>query len=126
MTNKKSAELEQALKEQEVEDFASAGSKATYTVYLEKGVEALDGYGHGLEPYLKQLGLPIKLNMQKLELLSDTYVCREGETLNVEQAKILKLLGHKMSTFKPIMLAARNAKGQLKVTDQGKHHLDTN
>jgi hypothetical protein len=37
-----------------------------------------------MEAYLRQLGLPTKLNMQKIELLADTYVCREGEELNVE------------------------------------------
>ena len=44
-------------------DFAKAGAKATYTVFLPKGTEALEGYGHGMEPYLRQLGLPTKLNM---------------------------------------------------------------
>jgi|TARA_B110000305_G_scaffold224541_1_gene270184 hypothetical protein len=33
----------------EVEDFAQAGAKATYTVLLAKGKEALDGYGHSME-----------------------------------------------------------------------------
>ena len=59
-----------------MEDFANAGTKATYTVFLQKGTEALENFGHGLEPQFRQLGLPTKLNMQKIELLADTYVCR--------------------------------------------------
>ena len=34
----------------EQEDFATAGTKATYTVFLPKGIEALDGYAFSLEP----------------------------------------------------------------------------
>ena len=44
----------------------------------------MEGYGHAMEPYLKQLGLPTKLNFQKIELLNDVYVCREGQPINVE------------------------------------------
>ena len=86
LSNKTKKELEQAFKEEgeEVEDFATAGTQATYTVHLKKGVEALDGYGHAMEPYLNKLGLPTKLNFQKIELLHDVYVCREGQTINVE------------------------------------------
>ncbi len=32
------------------EDFATAGTKAAYTVKLDKGVDALDGYAFSLEP----------------------------------------------------------------------------
>jgi mRNA turnover protein 4 len=98
-TNLKKKQIEASFKEAEVEDFATAGLPASYTVHLEKGVKSLDGFGHSMEPHLRTLGLPTKLNFQKIELLSDVYVCREGQILNVEQTKILKLLGHKMGTF---------------------------
>ena len=77
-TNKEQEAVEKFLDEQEVEDFATAGCEATYTVHLKAGKEALDGYAHSMEPYLKQLGLPTRLNFQKIELLSDVFVCREG------------------------------------------------
>ncbi len=96
-TDKTEKEVQKFIDEHHDPDYAKAGAKATFTVFLPKGVEALTNYGHGLEPYLRQLGLPTKLNMQKIELLADTYVCREGEELSVEQTKILKLLGHKMA-----------------------------
>ena len=85
-SNKGKEAIEKRFKEMEEshEDFATAGTKAAYTVHLAKGTEALDGYAHSLEPQLQVLGLPTKLNYQKIELLSDVYVCREGQTLNVE------------------------------------------
>ncbi len=61
-TNKTQEQVEQHFKSQEVEDFATSGIEAPYTVFLEKGTDSLSGYPHSLEPYLKQLGLPVKLN----------------------------------------------------------------
>ena len=84
MTNKSEKEVEKYLKEHNEPDFAKAGTKATFTVFLPKGTEALAAFGHGLEPQFRELGLPVKLNMQKIELLADTFVCREGDELSVE------------------------------------------
>ena len=123
-TNKTHEKIVENLKEQEIEDFATAGVEATYDVFLAKGTETLSGYPHSLEPYLKQLGLPIKLNFQKLELLADVYVCKEGQVLNVEQSKILKLLGYKMSTFHLTFLCQRTQKGKFREFDEGKQFLD--
>ena len=122
-TNKTKEAVEQQLKEMEVEDFATAGSQAQYTVHLAKGTEALAAYPHSLEKYLKELGLPIKLNFQKLELLADVYVCKEGQTLNVEQAKILKLLGYKMQTFHLTFLCQRAKSGKFREFDAGAQYL---
>ena len=77
-TNKSDKELQSYIETLDEPDFAKAGTKATYTVFLQKGTEALADKGHGMETYLRQLGLPTKLNMQKIELLADTFVCREG------------------------------------------------
>lgn len=124
-TNKTTESLEKYFGDEEVPDFATAGVEATYTVFLEKGTAALEGYSHALEPYLKELGLPTRLNFQKIELLSDVYVCREGQKLNVEQAKLLKLLGHKMAAFKLKLLCQRsNSKdGKFREFEAGKHFL---
>ena len=86
LTNKGKEAIEKRFSEiaETHEDFATASAKAAYTVFLPKGTEALDGYTHSLYPQFKDLGLPVKLNYQKIELLSDVYVCREGQTLNVE------------------------------------------
>ena len=123
LSNKQPKELEEIFKEEEVDDFAQAGTAAAYTVFLQKGTEALDGYAHSIEPYLQKLGLPTKLNFQKIELTSDVYVCREGQTLNVEQCKILKLLGHKMASFKLDILCQRAGKGKFKEFEAGRVFL---
>jgi mRNA turnover protein 4 len=83
-TNMTEKQLEEFLNSHTEPDFAKAGHKATYTVFLPKGTEALEAFGHGMEPQFRALGLPTKLNMQKIELLADTYVCRQGEELSVE------------------------------------------
>ena len=62
-TNKSDMELQSYIETLDEPDFAKAGTKATYTVFLQKGVEALADKGHGMETYLRQLGLPTKLNM---------------------------------------------------------------
>ena len=122
-TNKTEKEVQAFIDEHHEPDFAKAGTKATFTVFLEKGVDALAAYGHGMEPYLRQLGLPTKLNMQKIELLADTFVCRQGEELSVEQCKILKILGHQMANFSLKMLVAREQKGKIKEYEAGREYL---
>ena len=77
-----------------------------------------------MQPYLEELGLPTKLNMQKIELLTDVYVCREGQLLNVEQAKLLKLLGHKMGNFKLTILCQRQrSNGKFREFEAGREFL---
>ena len=124
-SQKSKKDVEQALNDFQIDDFATAGSKASYTVHLEKGTDALSGFSHSMEGYFKQMGLPVKLNFGKIELLSEVYVCREGQVLNVEQAKLLKTLGHKMANFNLKVLVQRNSKGQVKETDAGAHFLKT-
>ena len=77
-------ELQEKFSEYEVEDYAQAGAKASYTVFLEKGLSALDAYSHSMETQFRTLGLPTKLNMGKIELEADVYVCKTGTTLSVE------------------------------------------
>ena len=72
-----------------------------------------------METHFRTLGLPTKLNFQKIELLSDVYVCRQDAKLSVEQAKLLKLLGHKMAKFHLEVLVSRAKNGKIAQTDQG-------
>ena len=83
-TKKTKKEVEETLQNYQVDDFATAGSKAGFTVKLEKGIDALSGFSHSMESYFKSMGLPVKLNFSKIELLSEVYVCREDQVLNVE------------------------------------------
>jgi|UniRef100_A0A7S3MMV9 mRNA turnover protein 4 len=127
LTNKGKEAIEKRFKEVEdsQEDFATAGTPAAYTVFLKKGTESLEGYVHSLEPQLQMLGLPTRLNFQKIELLSDVYICREGQKLNVEQCKLLKILGHKMANFKLQLLCQRSTTkgGQFREFEAGREHM---
>ncbi|MEJ1286118.1 hypothetical protein NN561_017122 [Cricetulus griseus] len=79
-------------------DFASAGNKATLTVSLDPGL--LEQFPHSMEPQLRQQGLPIALKKGVVTLLSDYEVCKEGDVLTPEQARVLKLFGYEMAEFK--------------------------
>ena len=62
-SNLEPATFEKTLAEYEVEEFAQAGTEALFDVHLPQGKDALDGYCHSMEPLLRQLGLPTRLNM---------------------------------------------------------------
>ena len=50
-------------------------------------------------------------------------MAKEGQPISVEQAKILKLLGYKMSKFHLTVLTHRNKKGKIVETDAGKVYM---
>uniref|UniRef100_A0A8D0DZP3 Ribosome assembly factor mrt4 n=1 Tax=Salvator merianae TaxID=96440 RepID=A0A8D0DZP3_SALMN len=79
-------------------DFARAGNKATFTVSLDMG--PLEQFPHSMEPQLRQLGLPTALKKGVVTLVSDYEVCKEGDVLTPEQARVLKLFGYTMAEFK--------------------------
>ncbi|CAD7701615.1 unnamed protein product, partial [Ostreobium quekettii] len=86
------------LKNFEEEDFARAGSRATVDFAVPKG--PLEGFSHTLEPNLRGLGLPTKLNKGVIELITDHEVCKQGDVLTPKQAGILKAFGMKTAIFK--------------------------
>lgn len=85
-------------KEYSAEEFARGGFKATATVKLPEG--PLPDFSHAIEPHLRKLGMPTKLDRGIVTLYSDFTVCEKGQTLTPEQAKILKLVGRPLATFK--------------------------
>lgn len=74
-----------------------AGDIATETVELKQGL--LPQFSHAIEPHLRKLGLPTRLERGVPELLQDFVVCEEGRPLAPAQASILKLLGKEMAFF---------------------------
>ncbi|XP_032087817.1 mRNA turnover protein 4 homolog [Thamnophis elegans] len=82
-------------------DFARAGNKATLTVSLDMG--PLEQFSHSMEPQLRQLGLPTALKKGVVTLLSDYEVCKEGDILSPEQARLLKLFGYAMAEFNVVI-----------------------
>jgi len=97
-TDEPIATVEKVLGESELDEFARAGVPATETVELEEG--PLPQFPHNMEPYLRKLGLPTRLDNGVVTLRCNHAVCKEGVTLDSDAAKLLQLLNIKMATFK--------------------------
>ena len=67
---------------------------------------------------MRQLGLPTKLERGVITLTKDFVVCKEGDTLKPEQARILKLLGHQMAEFKIHVTAVWSNDGTFEVLEE--------
>lgn len=79
-------------------EFARSGFKANETVVLSQG--PLPDFSHAIEPHLRKLGMPTKLDKGVVTLYSDYTVCEKGNVLSPEQAKILKLICRPIAEFK--------------------------
>lgn len=97
-TNKTKDEVQEYFNDFKETDFARAGNQAQMDVTLDEG--PLEQFTHSMEPQLRQLGLPTALKKGVVTLLKDYEVCKEGDVLTPEQARILKLLGIEMAEFK--------------------------
>ena len=97
-TNESTERVREVFEQTQVAEFARAGAKATQTVELEKG--PLNQFPHNMEPYLRKLGLPTRLDTGVVTLLVDYTICKEGATLESDATKLLQLLGIKMAVFK--------------------------
>lgn len=86
-----------------VEDYARSGYKAPMSITLPAG--PLEQFAHSTEPYLRKLGMPTSLDRGVITLLKEYEVCKEGNILTPEQAKILKLFEHKLAPFKLVLKA---------------------
>ncbi|XP_063798205.1 mRNA turnover protein 4 homolog [Pseudophryne corroboree] len=100
-TNRSEKEVKEWFNQFKETDFARAGNKATFGVVLDEG--PLEQFTHSMEPQLRQLGLPTTLKKGVVTLLSDYEVCKDGDTLTPEQARILKLFGYQMAEFKVLI-----------------------
>ncbi|ROT80905.1 mRNA turnover protein 4-like [Penaeus vannamei] len=68
----------------------NSGDIATETIELKAGL--LEQFPHCMEPHLRKLGLPTRLQRGIPELLQDFTVCTEGKPLTANQANILVTL----------------------------------
>lgn len=97
-TNLPKEEVTRLFEAYEEHDFARTGSIATERVELKEG--PLDQFTHEMEPFLRKQGMPVRLNKGVVELIADFVVCEEGSSLEPESARILRLLGIQMATFR--------------------------
>ncbi|ETN67534.1 mrna turnover protein 4 mrt4 [Anopheles darlingi] len=91
-----------------VDEYARSGFRATQTVKLEAG--PLEEFSHAIEPHLRSLGMPTKLDRGVVTLYKEYTVCEKNKVLTPEQARILKLLGKPMAKFKIIINCCYTAK----------------
>ncbi|KAM6927824.1 mRNA turnover protein 4 homolog [Xenentodon cancila] len=97
-TNKTKDEVQEYFNHFNEMDYARAGNQAQMDITLNEG--PLEQFPHSMEPQLRQLGLPTALKKGVVTLLNDYDVCKEGEVLTPEQARILKLFAIEMAEFK--------------------------
>ncbi|KAL0978474.1 hypothetical protein UPYG_G00170930 [Umbra pygmaea] len=97
-TNKTKEEVQEYFSQIKEMDFARSGNQAGMAVTLDEG--PLEQFPHSMEPQLRQLGLPTALKKGVVTLLKDHTVCKQGDTLTPEQARILKLFGMEMAEFR--------------------------
>lgn len=101
-TNRSKEEVLKWMEEYEEIDYARSGFVAQETIMLREG--PMPEFSHSIEPHLRQLGMPTALQKGVVTLIKDYIVCKKGQMLNPEQARILKLLDKPLATFKLIPL----------------------
>lgn len=99
-------------------DYARAGCVAPQTIVVTseegplKNRETEQLIPATAEPQLRAAGLPTALRGGHVMLTKDTHqICEEGEKLNSDQCKLLKLIGLRMSHFR-INLVGKYSEGQ--------------
>ncbi|XP_077583038.1 mRNA turnover protein 4 homolog isoform X2 [Stigmatopora nigra] len=97
-TNKTKEEVQEYFSHYKEMDYARSGNKANRDVILDEG--PLEQFTHSMETQLRHLGLPTSLKKGVVTLLKAHTVCKDGDILTPEQARILKLLGIEMAEFK--------------------------
>ena len=96
-------------------DFARTGCTVDEEI-VKKG--PLEQFNHSMDPQLRQLGLPTKLDRGVVTLTKGFVVCKAGDVLKPEQARILKLLGRQMAEFKIHVTAVWSNDGTFEVLEE--------
>lgn len=107
-TNRKKHEVLKWMEEYEEADYARSGFVVQETIILPEG--PMPDFPHSIEPHLRQLGMPTALQKGVVTLIKEYTVCKSGQTLTPEQARILKLLDKTLATFKMIPLGVFSKK----------------
>ena len=92
-------------------DYARAGNAATEDVVFEAG--PLNSMPHNMDEPLRKLGMPVMLKRGVVMLEQEFTVCRKGDVLTPEQARILKHFEYKLAEFS-LKLVSRWNNGKYK------------
>lgn len=75
------------MREYEEIDYARSGFITQETITLPEG--PIPDFSHSIEPHLRQLGMPTALQKGVVTLIKEYTVCKIGQALTPEQARIL-------------------------------------
>lgn len=117
-TDKPKAEVLEYFEKHVDSDYARSGNVATDTVTLQPG--PLEQFPFNMEPYLRQLGLPTSLQKGVVTLLKEHTVCKKGNVLTPEEARLLKLLCIHMAEFKVTIEAVWEKDGEFEDLGNGR------
>ncbi|KAL9060024.1 MAG: hypothetical protein Q9162_000874 [Coniocarpon cinnabarinum] len=91
-------------------DFARSGTVATRSFTIPEGVVYATGgeipsemdepLAHSVEPQVRSLGMPTRLDKGKVMLDGEFEVCAEGAILDSRQTALLKMFGIRMAEFR--------------------------
>jgi len=98
-TNRKREEIEKFMSEYRVQEFANPGTVAIADVQLLEGNHVFKGFSTSNVDYISKLGLDVEVTDAKIKLARPFFAAEKGKPLTVEQSKILKFLGIKLSSF---------------------------
>lgn len=107
-TNRTKKDVLKWMDEYQEMDYARSGFIAQETITLPEG--PMPEFSHSIEPHLRQLGMPTALQKGVVTLIKEYTVCKAGQQLTPEQARILKLLDKPLATFKLIPLSVYSKK----------------
>ena len=97
MTNEPDNEVREYLASVTHPDFAKAGFVATEDFVVPEG--PLPQFNYSMDGFLREIGLPVQLQNGVIVCIRDHQVCKAGETLSKNQAKVLKQFDVKMGTY---------------------------
>ena len=100
-TSQNASSVEEYFSKLAVNDFARAGADASETVMLTK--EQVETHPVSMVEQFRKLGLPVEVQNGRVGFIggrSEYEVCKAGQTLSVEQCKILVHMGVKLALFK--------------------------
>ncbi|XP_066581784.1 mRNA turnover protein 4 homolog [Prorops nasuta] len=122
-TNRSKKEVLKWVAEYEELDYARSGFIPSESIVIPEG--PMPQFSHSIEPHLRQLGMPTTLQKGVVTLLKRYKVCKKGQPLTPEQAKLLKLLEKQLTSFKLIPVGIYSKKhGFTEITQGAKENIE--